>query len=64
MGPPACVNHHPAQTFFPAFRPPTPALRGPIGRSTEGPSGTARMRQPPSSTAFGGPLKGAPPKPP
>eukprot|EP00959_Pyramimonas_sp_CCMP1952_P306064 6405073-Pyramimonas_sp.AAC.1 len=53
VAPPACVSHHPAQPFLPApHRAPSTALRGPIASSTEGPSGTARMRQPSPSTTF------------
>eukprot|EP00959_Pyramimonas_sp_CCMP1952_P055196 1153800-Pyramimonas_sp.AAC.1 len=51
VAPPACVRHHPAQSLFLAFHRPSTALRGPMGGSTEGPSGTARMRPPPPSTA-------------
>eukprot|EP00959_Pyramimonas_sp_CCMP1952_P300254 6280529-Pyramimonas_sp.AAC.1 len=40
VAPPACV----------------PPSRGPIRSSTEGPSGAARMRRPPPSTAFRGPV--------
>eukprot|EP00959_Pyramimonas_sp_CCMP1952_P102820 2150293-Pyramimonas_sp.AAC.1 len=40
---PACVRHRPAQPLLPSFHPPSAAFRGPIGNSTEGLSGTARM---------------------
>eukprot|EP00959_Pyramimonas_sp_CCMP1952_P257637 5383385-Pyramimonas_sp.AAC.1 len=39
--------------------PPNTALRGPIGSSTESPSGTARMRHPPPSAALRGPIVSA-----
>eukprot|EP00959_Pyramimonas_sp_CCMP1952_P211957 4435517-Pyramimonas_sp.AAC.1 len=45
--------------------PPSTAFRGPIGSSTEGPSGCAHMRPWPSSTGFRGPIgSSTPPKAP